>query len=132
MTSSIFYVKSYADFNKIFNKEIKNQITITDSNNILDIRKIINLELENNITFSSEDGTIFNGVVKYIKVSEDNNIIKIFGDILNHEKSAFGFVLNRSGEFAGAIIFKSQAFLYSVENSKNVNGFVFVKKNLEN
>lgn len=130
LTSTLLYGKSYAGFNKIIKKDIKNQINITTDKGIVDPSLIINLEPENNIKITTLDGNSFDCVVKLIKY-ENNNICKIFGDVSNREKSAFGFALSKSGNFAGAIVFKGEDYLYTIEYSDKHEGFVFVKKNLE-
>jgi hypothetical protein len=129
-TSAFLYSTGYAGFNKIIKKEIKNQIKVTTENGVIDPNLIIELEPENNIKIVTSDGTHFDCLVKVVKY-ENNTTCKIFGDVLNKDKSAFGFALSKSGSFAGAILFKNESYLYTVEHSEKIGGFVFVKKNIE-
>ena len=130
LTSTVLYGTSYAGFNKVIKKDIKNQINITTDKGIVDPNLVLNLEPENNIKIVTVDGNKFNGLVKTVKY-ENNTTCKIFGDVLNRERSAFGFAISKTGSFAGAIMFKNEDYLYAVEYSDQHGGFVFVKKNLE-
>lgn len=131
LTSTIIYSNSYAGFNKIIKKDIKNQINITTDKGIIDPNLVLNLEPENNIKIVTVDNNIFNCVVKTVKY-ENNTTCKIFGDVMNRENSAFGFAISKNGSFAGAIMFKNEDYLYLVEYLDQNQGFVFVKKNVEN
>lgn len=68
------------------------------------------------------DGFCYNG--KITEIEESNDLLKVYGDVLNVESARFGFALAKGGKFAGAVLDKNSDTVYVLEFSAIHKGFV--------
>lgn len=109
-----------------FPLKIDQETYITDKSGVLNPSNIISLVPSNLIKFYMTDGTMFTGIVKEIETS-DKQIFKIYGEIMNKQNAGFGFVLTSEGVFAGAVVIRNSEETYTVQYSRQANGYVLVR-----
>lgn len=100
---------------------------ITDTNGIANPTAILYLKPADIVKIYFPDGRVVTGIVKTHEY-EKNKMIKMFGDALNYENTAFGFYLTVQGIFAGAVAFRDEGLTYAMEYSEAVKGFILVKQ----
>lgn len=115
-----------ADDIKIPVIELQQEKYITDTNGVANPNSIIRLLPSNTIKIYLPDGTELKGVVT--KIEEINKeVFKVFGDIQNKPNTGFGFVLTKSGIFAGAVVFRDEDITYTLKYSEEAKGYILIK-----
>jgi hypothetical protein len=112
------------------NCEIKNlqlqQKSLTTKTNIVIPSVVASLQINDVITLHTSDLKKFTGHVT--KVDETPEAIKISGIVHNSDKTMFGFMMNKNGDFQGCITNENQTIWYVMELDINLKGYLFYKK----
>lgn len=106
--------------------KLESEIYLTDKVGSAIPSSIIRLKPTDNIIIYFPDGTELKGLVTS---TEDINkeVFKVFGDIQNKPNTGFGFVLTKSGIFAGAVVFRNTDTTYTLNYSEEAKGYIFIK-----
>jgi hypothetical protein len=105
---------------------IDQEIRVTDNNGKANPYIIIRLKPNDTIRIILQDKTVLRGLVKEVQ-SINNEMVKIFGDIVNKENTGFGFGLAKIGVFAGAVVFRDEGIIYTLTENKEDGGFYFIQ-----
>jgi hypothetical protein len=100
---------------------------LTNTNGVANPAAILYLKPADIVKIYLTDGRCVTGIVKTHEY-EKNKMIKMFGDAINYENTAFGFYLTVEGIFAGAIAFRDEGITYAMEYSEAAKGFILVKR----
>lgn len=109
---------------------IDQEIRVTDNNGKANPEIIIRLKPNDTIKIVLQDKTVLRGLVKEVQ-SINNEVIKIFGEIMNKENAGFGFGLAKIGVFAGAVVYRDEGIVYSLVESKVDGGFYFIQTEVQ-
>ena len=138
LTSLIFFLSylSYGEL-KIENKEAKpfspkidTELNLTSLNGAVNLGLVLKLGVGDTAVIKFSDG---NKAVCLVKTTEfvDNKVFKIFGDVINAENAAFGFIFDKSGKIGGAVMFKDKNLTYSLVYNDELKCFYFVADKME-
>jgi hypothetical protein len=100
---------------------------LTYSSGILIPSQIIKLTAKQYIKFRLTDGTEFSGVVTKSEFRSEGHF-ECYGELFSHENAGFGFVLDKEGIFAGAVVLRNQNIVYEVKFCESVKGYAFIKR----
>jgi hypothetical protein len=97
----------------------------TDTRGVLNFEVVMRLSIADTVQFVLPSGQQVIGIVKTLEVSESEESLRIYGDILNSKNSKFGFVFTKRGDIAGAIVFKDEEKTYVVRPNNTLQGYTF-------
>jgi hypothetical protein len=99
---------------------------VTDRSGVANPNIIIRLVPSNNIKMYLIDGTELIGLVTSVEEVQGESF-KVYGEIQNKKNSGFGFLMKKTGEFAGAILMKDENLTYVLNYSEESKGYIFIK-----
>lgn len=100
---------------------------LTSTQGVLDPKEIINLKPKDFVKFYLSDGTEISGMLNKAEFKTKEHF-ECFGESFSHENTGFGFILNRNGTFAGALVMRNSDTTYTVEYSDKFKGYILLKK----
>jgi len=104
----------------------------TDEIGRLNPNVILSLRVGETIKIVLNDKTVLNGTVKNLEIFSNKEVeyMKVFGDITNKNNTGFGFVLTKTGVFAGAVVHRDEDITYTVKQNK-VDGEYYLIRSLK-
>jgi hypothetical protein len=105
---------------------LEQEIYISDNNGVINPNTIIRLKPSDNVKFYLSDGTELVGLVKETQ-ELNKEMFKVFGDVQNKPNTGFGFVITKTGIFAGAVVFRETNTEYTLQYSEEAKGFMLIK-----
>lgn len=101
------------------------QLHITDKHGVVQPSQVASALVGQLVVIYRTDGFKYDAQVTEIEERED--MLKIYGRMLNVEDSSFGFVMHKGGTFAGAIVERKNERTYALEISPEHKGYIFVR-----
>jgi hypothetical protein len=109
------------------NITLDQQHQLTTNGGVLNPNEIIKLKANDYVSILLPDGTKFSGMVTKTEFKNQDHF-ECFGEIYSHGNTGFGFVLTKTGVFAGAVVERNADVIYNVTYSKEADGYVLVKR----
>lgn len=109
------------------NITLDQQHQLTTNGGVLNPNEVIKLKAKDYVTIFLPDGTKFSGMVTKSEFKNQDHF-ECLGEIYSHKNTGFGFVLTRSGVFAGAVVLRDTDVIYNVTYNKEAEGYVLVKR----
>ena len=109
------------------NLSLDQQHQLSTTNGILNPNEIIKLQPTDQIVVYLPNGSKFTGIVTKSEFKNKDQF-EVFGEMHSHENTGFGFVLTKSGVFAGAIVMRNTDTIYNITYSPESNGYVLIKR----
>lgn len=99
----------------------------TTSTGSVNLQIVVKLRPGDKVQFILSSGETFLCLVKEFTIIENEERIKIFGDILSPKAGGFGFTFTKKGHIAGAILIHNTKDIYTLQSSNEDGKFYFIK-----
>ena len=101
------------------------EMKLTNDLGVFIISQLVQLSVGDNVKIRKTDGTEYTG--KVTEVKEDDQTFKVYGEVHNVDDTHFGFVMNKRGVFAGAVLEKKTNKVFTIEFSLEHKGYILMR-----
>lgn len=108
-----------------FSLKLAEESYFTDVHGVFCPAQMVVTPIGNLVRIYRPDGNYYAGMVT--EIEETETAYKIYGVVNNVKDTNFGFALAKGGVFAGAVVEKSEAKIYTVEFSESHKGYVLMR-----
>lgn len=102
--------------------KLQNELYFTDTNGVANPSAVAASVVGELVRIYKTDKQYFTGIIT--EVIEDNNMLRVFGNITNSDGATFGFTLAKGGIFAGAIVDLKNEKTYILELDLEAKGYI--------
>lgn len=107
-----------------FSLRIDQETYITDTKGVANPSTVIGLKPGDAVKMYFVDGTCFTALVRETTMIE-GGVFKVFGEMISHTNTGFGFVLTKDGIFAGAIVQRNSNTVHQLVYDEEAKGYIF-------
>lgn len=107
-----------------FSLKLDQETYLTDTQGLANPNTIITSKPGDTVRIYFVDGTYYTAIIKETNMTSDG-VFKIFGEMTNPGNTGFGFVLTKTGIFAGAIVRRTEDITYQLLYDEQAKGYIF-------
>ena len=111
--------------------KLNNEVFLTDTTGVFNVKAVVDLNVGDNIKIYLVDGKIIKGLVKSVE-AVNLDLLKIYGDVTNDSNANFGFIINKQGDFGGAVLYRDKNLTYKLVYNNIVKGYVLLADKFSN